>query len=632
MLKLSAETISETVQQLISEELCGENGVISQLIGDMNTIIFNLTQQLSPYFTQIPALRPYPPPDNAVNLSNSAILKGFDYVLNDYFGIDGQININSVIRYATNGSISLSDFGPFSELLPIQKRVEYEFSLFEENLTFGIDFSINDITVDLLDEVSLFDVFDPNSVTTLSSEIKWDEIDILAPINFNFEIISIKKSQQELNMSFPISIYKLDDLVSLLLSNVTATTEEELIIEKGIFLTLLDNKPVFVPTCGLKLFQTFRILFLKAQSQISDVTFLSYLPPHNLDYFFANLVTLITYSVLPSVELIINHFLMSFALIANGEIEKIQNSDLECTDEARPGIRSKFTLISFSILLFCCFFTLCWMIYRDYQLFRQKKNPNGATEHTGLLRVETEKAINSSKETSSDDESELISGSAIEVACGGEHSPLPWLIRSMFVVMTYLTFGLVLSYLSGIGASVYFDVYLPWNTHSFIQFPPLFDFDFVHCVRLFKNAHVYISAILIGLGGALCPICIFVLLLVVWLLPPRYLSSYRRIYLLQTAMTYVKWVPITGYLLYLLAVGFNVYISPPAFQGASVNLYVEGRYAYFISLLGTLMLSILLSFSYFCQLKYSRVTFDIQSATFKVQNRTVIFFLFLFCY
>lgn len=138
---------------------------------------------------------------------------------------------------------------------------------------------------------------------------------------------------------------------------------------------------------------------------------------------------------------------------------------------------------------------------------------------------------------------------------------MPWVFRSLVVVLVCVIFAVFVSALSSVGASVYLDLLFPGHGgdgERIVNLPSIFDFTLNSSLQLFKDAGVYATAVLVGLGAGVMPFVNLIIVLVIWLLPSKYMVVESRRLVMEVVMRLVQSGMILTYILTTLMVAFKV--------------------------------------------------------------------------
>ena len=470
-----------------------------------------------------------------------------------------------------------------------------------------ITFSVTDVLVETLDDVTEVIFLRPYEETLTFSEVKWKNVTLQINVQLQIDILEPRKDiftnmESSSEISYPFTLLRKDASVQFLFENVTVSSSQQIFLDKEKIANLFGGE-LFTTKfgCLLKLIDLFRILSLDFSTEFPAISYSSLnssaVPS---EIVLSDIVTLLAYATGSDVYKIVNHIFMADLVPAiNGvstEILAEEGSQTCLKDKSPSGLNGRVTLLGFFSMLMISIFALVYVTYNDWNY---RKSHGKQTDVTTKLLTVTD-----TTNYSSNDIGQYLVESQ-EIAVGSSESPLPWVVRVGFLVYMLMVSAMMISYLSGVGASVYMDIHLNWDAEKILHFPSLFDFSFLSCLHLFEESRVYLSALLIGLGGLFAPVIIIIMVIFIWMAPPSYMRSRLRISILQTCMTYAKWSIISGYLLDVLGVAFKILVSPPAFEGSYFELFVFGQYAFFANFFSWLGLCAALCFAYYCQLKYS---------------------------
>jgi hypothetical protein len=478
----------------------------------------------------------------------------------------------------------------------------------------GVTLSISDVIVESLDDIVEVEIFRPYEETCVTSEVKWERMSVQVDVQLEAVVNALPhlplplppsndvRSRASASLPYPL----LDKAVAVqfIFENVTLESAQQIFLDQRKIDNLFSGE-IFTPRfeCLLKLVDLFHALSFHVLSDFSNISFSS---PNSsvipLERVLADVVTLFAYAAGPDLLDIANHLFMADLVPGfNNVSDRVlsEKSSQQCLKGGSgSGLDGHITLIGFFVTLMIAAAFMGYVTYKDW-VFGRSAGRRLRSEDTKLLTV------TGTTNYSSNDIGQYLVESQ-EVACVSVESQLPWIVRAGLLASVMCVSGMMVSYLSGTGASVFLDLHLSWEGENILHFPSLFDFSFLSCIHLFKESRVYLSALLIGLGGLFDPVIIIVLVVFVWIAPPSYMLSRTRISVLQTCMSYAKWIVISGFLLDLLGVAFKIYVSPPAFRDSYFELFVFGRYAFFANLLAWIGLCLLLLAVYYCQLHYTR--------------------------
>ena len=148
------EVLNATAQDILREAFCGKDGELTTIVNTtLNNTLSSFSTFITPFLIPPPPLSPSLPPPHVLNLS-SPVFEIVPFLVNDFLGTTGPLNINNFINYLTgDGSVEL---GGLLSLTPFSSPF---LSLSFLDGVFGVDLDLARLVVSDLDQVSDLEVF-----------------------------------------------------------------------------------------------------------------------------------------------------------------------------------------------------------------------------------------------------------------------------------------------------------------------------------------------------------------------------------------------------------------------------------------------------------------------------------------
>lgn len=163
--------------------------------------------------------------------------------------------------------------------------------------------------------------------------------------------------------------------------------------------------------------------------------------------------------------------------------------------------------------------------------------------------------------------------------------------RLLLPLFVFMNIAVFVSSNTGVGASVFAKIFLG---EKHVAFPSIEDFSLINSVREMWEAKTYALSILIAVMSCAWPYTKLIMMLMVWILPGPIMHAKRRETFLKFLDALGKWSLVDSFVMVLMLIAFNfdVYfpiVSSQVDTGVSVHLWVYPAYGFLTLMLGTVI-------------------------------------------
>ena len=564
LVSLKTEVIEKTVIDLLNNE-------IGNLFQMANNIILNGAE---PNKLNITINEP-----DISNLKNSSLISAIYYLLNKLTGIEGPLNINTLINAVTNdtGVIRLHDF--------YNKSINFEINLIDKsNVSIGnIDIGLEDLNISELNT--------------------WKNFTALEPFNKLLLYSYSNLNNLTLNISFSIKL-RLDEASNLV-------TNETILYEKILLRTNLVNNTlkamIQLPINKKKAlhYTNKECLNLECMVDLADsngtgITALSLNETFTYILFDLNEQNGLEYDISDALNKLIDLFIKGFGnkinLFVNGLLNKtaidLINKEINnyLYEESCPGISDPDdSEIDKTItpIAFCSAFGLfCILIFTPYILGKackpcknKDKNIESTSEASYCIPSFSVGFIKEFGRTDPEGCSLFL------------HPKVPLFWRIFIPLAILSTMALFISSNSGTGASVF----VVFKVGRRIQVPSLFDFGLINSVRDFWKAGTYFLSVLVAVFSGIWPYVKLVLMMILFVMPASILNKRKREQFLRKLDAVGKWSILDSYIMTLMLVAFHFHVEFPVEEPSEakdrsvIDVFVYAAYGFVTLIVGTII-------------------------------------------
>ena len=579
LLALKPEIIEPTLIDLMNNKIGG-------LFQEVNDIIINGTEPQKINITinekEISDLR------------TSSLTSAVYYLINKLIGIDGPLNINSLINIITydTGIIHLHEY--------YNQSINFEFNFNDQNNnSFGnFNVGLEDLNISGLNTWQKFTVLEPYDKTKLYSHTNLQDLTINASLSIkiqfdNSSILSANNTilYEKIILRTNIVNNTLKALIQLPINGEKAKgyTDKEC-LNLDCVLDLADDNGTGITFLSVN--ETFNYINLKIsqESGLED----------NLNEAIDKLIDLFISSFENKFNCFINAMLNKTLIdLVNSQINNYLYTNY-CPGIKNPDdneINKLYTSCAFS----ASFFVFLVLIFCPYILGRacKKNNPRNNIQNTEDITRVSELKNEKNREIHP---TYCFQGISIQwIKEFGRTDPagsslflnpnIPIFWRIFIPLGIISTIALFISSNSSTGASVF----VVFKVGRRIQIPSLFDFGLINSVRDMWKAGVYPLSIIVALFSGIWPYAKLALMLISFCLPASLFSKRQRGKILRILDATGKWSILDSYVMTLMLVAFHFHIKFPivepsqATENSIIDVFVYAAYGFFTLILGTII-------------------------------------------
>ena len=528
------------------------------------------------------------------DLRTSSLMSAVSYFLNNLIGINGPLDINSLMNIITydTGIIHLHEF--------YNKTINFEFNLNDQNNNSlgNINLGLEDLNISGLNTWKNFTALEPYNKTILYSHTDLQDltINISLSLKIKFENSSILSANNTIlyeKIFFRTNLENntLKAFIQLPVDGKKALryTDKEC-LNLDCVLDLPDDNGTGITALSLN--ETFNYINLKIvqQSGLED----------NLNEAIDKLINLFISSFENKFSFFINAMLNKTVIdFANNQINNylytnycpgIKNPDDNEINRLYTSCAFSAAFFVFLILIFCPY-----ILGKDCKKKNSKKNLQNTEEITMMSELKNEK-------NSEIHPTYCFKGISIQwIKEFGRTDPvgaslflnpnIPIFWRIFIPLGIISTIALFISSNSSTGASVF----VVFKVGRRIQIPSLFDFGLINSVRDMWKAGVYPLSIIVALFSGIWPYLKLALMLISFCIPASLFSKRQRGKILRVLDATGKWSILDSYVMTLMLVAFHFHIKFPivepsqATENSIVDVFVYAAYGFFTLILGTII-------------------------------------------
>ena len=579
LLALKPEIIEPTLIDLMNIKIGG-------LFQKVNDIIINGTepQKLNITINE----------KDVSDLRTSSLMSAVSYLLNNLIGINGPLDINSLINIITydTGIIHLHEF--------YNKTINIEFNLNDQNNnSFGnFNVGLEDLNISGLNTWKNFTVLEPYDKTILYTYTDLQDltINISLSLKIQFDNSSILSANNTIlyeKVLFRTNLVNnaLKGLIQLPVNGKKAKgyTDKEC-LNLDCVLDLADDNGTGITALSLN--ETFNYINLKIDQQSGLENNINEAIEKLIDLFLSNFENKFSYFI----NAMLNKTVID---LVNSEINNYLYTNY-CPGVKNPDdneINKLYTSCAFS----AAFFVFLVLIFCPYILGKACKKDNSKIN---LQNTEEITRVSELKNEKNNDIHPVYCFQGISIQWIKEFGrtdpagaslflnpniPIFW--RIFIPLGIFSTIALFISSNSSTGASVFVVLKLGRR----IQIPSLFDFGLINSVRDMWKAGVYPLSIIVALFSGIWPYLKLVLMLISFCLPASLFSKRQRAKILRVLDATGKWSILDSYVMTLMLVAFHFHIKFPivepsqATENSIVDVFVYAAYGFFTLILGTII-------------------------------------------
>jgi hypothetical protein len=533
-----------------------------------------------------PLLAPPPPPalpivrNDSLSMLNNSAVELLDYVLDDVVGATGNLSVNRIVDFLTNGTGAFSVNGTTLAALVLGANATGN----ETSLDFVLPINgtgVVTIGVDLL------------SIAGLNT---WSQLDLLRPVSDY--LLRSRTATDALNLTVDFHVHAAADpngpvhdgslsesgTLHAQLSNCNMLADVILSLSAA-KLARVDVSQLGSADCVLQSVLAAEITDLQLHTDVRGVALVADSGDleADVDLFVNNLFLLVFSSFDTVLSRLINGVVaeplrnaVNAAVLAQVAAAAASNGTCDAvalSDGPTPLVEQWGTVAALSIA------AGLWLAV--------------------ILGICIQGAINR-RQANSDERRALLRNAAAaadkHAVSLSQHPRLHWLWRYTVPLMIVATASVFFSSNTATGASVVAVVSLG---AARIEPPALFAFSLVNSVRDMWNAEVYGLSLLVAVLSGAWVYLKLLLMLVTWFLPPTWLSLVRRDAFLYVLDLTGKWSLIDAFVLVQMGVGFRFHLAvPDAFAHsaapAAIDVYVRSDFGFF-SFVGATFVSLTLT-------------------------------------
>ena len=553
----------------LPEQISNETKAI---FGEINDVIIPYLNDTSPIVIPIG--------EGMTDLQTSIIVDFLRYVLTDFIGVDGPLNINDLFNRFTNqtGTINLPTL------------LEY----------FGVPFPLETSSyIDAIQSTINLTLLDLN----FSGFNTWNLFDILSPISEHILDSNTGMNEFGLNISFGINVSSNGTIVStgdiyltevanlnMLLKNNKMHFQLQLASPEGVGLNY-SSKMCFSENCILSLASNdgtgITLINFNTSVDFIDIEAGSEDMEKEIRTFINNIFTILLENYRPVIPSFLNGFINKYGVeYANAFLNQTLK-DNEC-DFVPDDPYIEFDLISTIIALCCSIFGtfLIYILIRVAEHIKTKMN----SQPFALNTYENEK--NDLNPLEGIKYNRYTAFFRTDKQCSLLMTPrLPIYVRLLMPFLVFLNISTFVSSNQSIGASVFVKFFI--GSLKEISMPSMFDFGLVNSVKNMWEAKAYALSILIFCMSCAWPYAKLVLMLFCWVCPTTILSPKRRETFLKFLDAVGKWSLMDSFVMILMIIAFHFGYDFPIIgekvkEEFTVDLFVYPAYGILALVIGTI--------------------------------------------
>ncbi|KAH0795623.1 hypothetical protein GPJ56_000502 [Histomonas meleagridis] len=497
--------------------------------------------------------------DGMSDLRDSVIIDALRFLLTEFIGMTGPLNINSLMNRFTNST------GSF-DLIPVLEYFGLKTPLtISTNLTNGtLDVIFNSIGLSGMNTFNEFSLFVPTSSYILDNHIALDSLGVTLNISLNIT------STDGVVHTNGIPVLKTFDF-DLLTNDDSIDFELQIASPKG------QGNNYTNPMC-LNMACLSKMIYPN-QTGIYDLTIgtellnttLNLDPPLDTNkpleaevlQLLSNVRSYLSYSVHGLLNPLLNFAMKN---IGNDAINKALSNALMNADDCESLPEYPYDQFDLtSTLAAVCTFIGVTIIILIIVVIMQKRNS------CSFFRTDSKASL-------------LMT------------PKLPLFVRILMPFLIFMNVSLFISSNTGIGASVFIKLNIG---DKIVSFPSMFDFGLINSIKEMWVGNAIFLSILIAVMSCIWPYTKLILMTLIWILPTNILSERRRKSFLHMLDVLGKWSLVDSYVMILMLVAFHFAIDIPNISTTVGEQFVANLWVYpaygFVTLLLATVFSLALS-------------------------------------
>ena len=554
---------------------------IKDALGDeMTTLFAEANEIILPYLNNTEPIK-IPIGEGMTDLTTSPIVDVMRYLLTNFIGIDGPLNLNALInRFTKNtGEFQLSSvLGYFNVSLPI------EFSVPIDSLNATLNMSLNDVNLSHLNTWNDFTFVDPIDSYTLDTHTSLQKL----AINVSFGVnVSVKGDMITTGDTYLTEEADLD----MYMENSTMDFQMQIASPVGQGLNYTDNQCTN-PDCLESLFSPYGtgVTKLGLDTRISELDLEADSQSMELEIrtFINNIVKLFVDNYSPIIPKLLNGVINTYGVKAANQALNATLLNASCEyipNDPYPEFVAWTTLTA--VGTGCAILLIIYLLMIIADTLREKH-----------LRIDSSKlytiSVNSDSGQTNQDMDQVgcyVSFFRTDEKASLLMNPkLPLIVRLFMPFLVLLNIALFVSSNTGIGASVFAKFAI--GKDKLVSLPSMFNFGLVNSIHDMYEAKAYFLAGLIAVMSCAWPYLKLVLMLISWIVPSSILPKKKRESILKILDALGKWSLVDSFVMILMLVAFHFEIAFPTVgprvkDPVTVFLYVYPAYGFVTLMLGT---------------------------------------------
>ena len=535
------------------------------------------------------------------DVRESPVLGSISYVLTNLTGINGPLNLNSLVNLFTNdtGMLKLKDY--------YKDEINFKFNLTDKNnLTLAkFEFNLDDLNIGGLNtwkEFNALEPFDPlqlKTYTNLGNLTINISFALRIKLNNNSQIVKEETVLYEKGLlRTNLQNNKLNAFLQFPFNNerIKEYTDQEC-VNLDCVIDLADSNGTGITSMSLRETFNYILLEIKEGGNLEE----------DLDDTIEKITDLFISSFNDQIGLLINSFLNTTVInLINNKLNEFLYSK-NCPGVQNPEYNEIDSTIT-SFVTIGAFIIFSFLIFFPYILGKScKKNKKiNLIEEENNTIVESVSELKSGKEPLIEPKYCIDSIKIKWIKEFGRTDPygaslflnpkIPIFFRIFIPFAILFTIALFASSNSGIGASVF----IVFNLGRRIQLPSMFDFGLVNSVHDMWVAGSHILSAVICAFSGIWPYMKLILMLISFFLPTSILSSKRREKILLILDATGKFSFLDSYVMLMMIVAFHFHVELPlskeskALRGSIFDVFVYAAYGFVTLIVGT-AISLILS-------------------------------------
>ena len=583
--------ILKTILKLIKKDVIEKNVIdilnikLTEMFGYVNDIIIN---GVDPKELNILIDK-----SDLADVKNSPILGSVAYLLSNLTGVNGPLNLNTIVNIFTKdtGTVILKSI--------YDKEIKFDFNLTDKNNNpiGNFEISLDDLNISGLNTWRDFNALKPYDTLQLSTYTNLDNLTINISFSLRVKLENTSKLVKEEATLFEKAMLrtnlqnnKLNAFLQFPFNNKRSkeyTNQECLNID--CVLDLLDSNGTGITALSLNETFTYILLEVKEGGELEE----------DIDDAVDKLTQLFIASFNNQIGLLINALLNSTVInLANNKLNEFLYS------KSCPGVQDpEYNEINYSmtsIMGFSALGIFSIFIFFPYILGKACKKEKKEIQ-INLLPEENIAELKGVKNAPIEAHYCINNIQVQWIKEFGRTDPygaslfldprVPLFFRIFIPLAILLTIALFASSNTGIGASVF----VVFNVGRRIQVPSLFDFGLVNSVHDMWVAGSHILSALVCVFSGIWPYLKLIIMLFSFFIPTSILSHKRREKILILLDATGKFSILDSYVMMMMLVAFHFHVEVPVIQqsqaknGSVVDVFVYAAYGFVTLIVGTLI-------------------------------------------